>query len=182
MIRICELIAIGFGEAGAQILKENISSNQMLNPMIEGKQIDAIFGFCYIHDFPAINEALQEQTMIFVNEISEIVHSSVDKFNGIVNKNLGDCYLLAWKFNRDSYSKDRNKILNIKDYNDNIPKNNIITYANINHYYSECAVMAYLCILKKIYKSKNIIKYRKDSRLISKFGINFKIEMGMGVY
>jgi hypothetical protein len=36
--------------------------------------------------------------MIFVNEIAEITHSIVDSLNGAANKNIGDAFLLVWKF------------------------------------------------------------------------------------
>jgi hypothetical protein len=40
--------------------------------------------------------------MIFANEISEIVHSACDIFHGAANKNLGDCFLMVWKY-KDNY-------------------------------------------------------------------------------
>ncbi len=36
--------------------------------------------------------------MLFVNEIAEVVHGEVDKFSGAANKNIGDAFLLVWKF------------------------------------------------------------------------------------
>lgn len=36
--------------------------------------------------------------MVFVNEIAEIVHGTVDYFSGCANKNIGDAFLLVWKF------------------------------------------------------------------------------------
>lgn len=36
--------------------------------------------------------------MVFVNEIAVIVHSIVNYFSGAANKNIGDAFLLAWKF------------------------------------------------------------------------------------
>ena len=86
ILRISALIAIGFGEAGGEILKENINSEQGLNPMIPGKKIQSVFGFCFIKNFTEINEVLQEKTILFVNTIADIVHSSVDKFQGVCNK------------------------------------------------------------------------------------------------
>lgn len=39
--------------------------------------------------------------MIFANEIAELVHICCDSFHGAINKNLGDCFLLVWKFTED---------------------------------------------------------------------------------
>jgi len=39
--------------------------------------------------------------MIFVNEICALVHGIVYKYSGTANKNLGDSFLLVWKFNAE---------------------------------------------------------------------------------
>jgi len=39
--------------------------------------------------------------MLFVNEIAEIVHSVVDQFSGAANKNIGEAFLLVWKFSKE---------------------------------------------------------------------------------
>lgn len=39
--------------------------------------------------------------MTFVNQISEVVHTNVDKYGGASNKNLGEAYLFVWKFDED---------------------------------------------------------------------------------
>ena len=203
-------MAISFGEAGGEVIKKNISSSEGLNPMIKGSKIKAIFGFCYIHHFSIINEVFQDKTNVFVNTISEIVHSSVDKFNGINNKNLGDCFLLTWKF-KDS--KESNNINNNNNNDNNNPNNISINHVNKNAssnyvinisnmkndinesiYLSESnnitkinekadsALLAFLNIIKKINKSKEILVYRKDPLLIQKFGKNFSVQMGFGLH
>ncbi len=169
IIRISALMAINFGEAGGEILKENISSSEGLNPMLQGKKIQAIFGFCFIHNFSEINEAFQERTMIFVNQISDIVHSCVDKFNGITNKNLGDCYLLAWKF-KEKTEKE----------NDGRSESNLSN--DKTEELADCALLGFLNIIKKINKSQNILAYRKDSDLIKKFGPKYTVQMGFGLH
>ena len=40
--------------------------------------------------------------MLFVNEIGEIVHGVTDRYQGAANKNIGDAFLLVWKFDEDS--------------------------------------------------------------------------------
>jgi class 3 adenylate cyclase len=44
--------------------------------------------------------------MVFVNEIGEIVHGIVDKYSGAANKNIGDAFLLVWKFDPSSFIYD----------------------------------------------------------------------------
>jgi len=51
-------MAIGFGEAGSQIISQNMEKGGDVNPMIPGRKIYAIFGFCDIHNFSVANEVL----------------------------------------------------------------------------------------------------------------------------
>lgn len=122
--------------------------------MLEGKKIMAIYGFCYIRNFAQINEALQEKTMIFVNQISEIVHSEVDKFGGITNKNFGDCFLLVWKI------KDMNAITTKRPL--------AIEEEERNCYLSDSALLAFLAIIKKINKNQTILSYRNNNAIIDR--------------
>jgi len=36
--------------------------------------------------------------MLFVNEVADIVHTIVDQYSGAPNKNIGEAFLLVWKF------------------------------------------------------------------------------------
>ena len=66
--------------------------------MIPGSMTYAIFGFCIIDDFTETTEILQEDILSYVNKIAEITHSVVDRYGGSANKNIGDAFLLVWKF------------------------------------------------------------------------------------
>jgi hypothetical protein len=44
--------------------------------------------------------------MLFVNQIAEITHSQVDKYGGSANKNIGDAFLLVWKFKKEKDFSD----------------------------------------------------------------------------
>lgn len=58
IIKIGALLAIGFGEAGSNIIAENMKKNGAVDPLIKGKMITAIFGFCDIRCFTNITEVL----------------------------------------------------------------------------------------------------------------------------
>lgn len=60
IVKIGALLALGFGEAGAQIVANNMQSGGELDPMIPGKKVVAIFGFCDIRNFTDATEVLQE--------------------------------------------------------------------------------------------------------------------------
>ena len=99
--KICGLLAVGFGEAGSAVIAENMKRGGEIDPMIPGKKVCAIFGFCDIRQFTDTTEVLQEGIMEFVNTIGKIVHMEVHLHGGSANKNIGDAFLLVWKFPKD---------------------------------------------------------------------------------
>ena len=95
--KIGALLALGFGEAGSEIIAKNMAKGGDVNPMLPGNKLMSIFGFCDIRNFTDATEVLQEGVMLFVNEIGEICHGIVDRYSGAANKNIGDAFLLVWK-------------------------------------------------------------------------------------
>ena len=58
ILKIGYLLALGFGEAGSEIIGSNIQRQGDLDPMMSGNKCIAIFGFCDIHHFAEANEVL----------------------------------------------------------------------------------------------------------------------------
>jgi len=99
IIKLGSLLALGFGEAGVGIIAENLDDeDSQVIAKIPGAKVEAIFGFCDIRHFHVATEVLKEQTMVFVNQVAEIVHRVVDQHLGAANKNLGQGFLLVWQF------------------------------------------------------------------------------------
>ena len=96
--KICSLLAVGFGDAGAEVIAGNMRSGGELDPVVPGRRVAGIFGFCDIRQFTDATEVLQEEVMGFVNTIAKIVHREVSLHGGAPNKNIGDAFLLVWKF------------------------------------------------------------------------------------
>lgn len=57
-MKIGALLAVGFGEAGAEIIAENIKQGGGVDPMLPGKKMMAVFGFCDIRNFTDATEVL----------------------------------------------------------------------------------------------------------------------------
>jgi class 3 adenylate cyclase len=172
ILKISALLAIGFGEAGGAIITENITSQQDLNAMLAGKKKMAIFGFCDIRNFAAINEILQEKTMVFVNEISDIVHSSVDRYFGAANKNIGDAFLVVWKFANNKNANKDTRIQLDKKFGDK----------SINcQCMADMAVLAYLKIISRINRDRRILAYMEDPGIKEKLPY-YKVNMGFGLH
>lgn len=113
--------------------------------MVPGKKVIAIYGYSDIRNFTDATEVLQEQVMVYVNEIAEIVHEIVTNHCGSANNNYGDAFLLVWKFEDKFCKADKNgelKLLNIRQVNQIV----------------DSAVISFLKVLAKIHKSHKLQK------------------------
>lgn len=104
IIKLGSLLALGFGEAGANIIGQNMASSDTagVNAMVSGFKVECILGKARIRNFSTATEVLQGKVMTFVNQIAEIVHGVVDEFHGAANKNNGDFFLLIWRLPEES--------------------------------------------------------------------------------
>ena len=143
IIKIGALLALGFGEAGSEIIAKNMEKSGEVDPLIPGKKMMAIFGFCDIRNFTDATEVLQEEVMVFVNEIADVVHSTVDYLGGSANKNIGDAFLLVWKFPEEDVIHDKNEKGTVTLSNRLIPKQ-----------IADMAVISFLKILATVKMSK----------------------------
>ena len=136
---------MGFGEAGSLIIQQNIASRSEINPFTEGQKCVCIFGFCQIRNFAVTTSVLQEGIVLFVNEISQIVHGIVYDYSGAVNKNIGDSFLIVWK----TQSKGLEVVHGYE-----------VTQV------SEMSLISFLKILAAIQKSHTLLKFRTRAELI----------------
>jgi hypothetical protein len=97
--KITGLLRVGFGEAGAGIIKSNLEmdTNFTINPLLPGVRVYAIFGFCEICSFNYVTKALNDEVLVFVNTIAEIVHKNAHDWSGQCNKNLGNAFVIVWR-------------------------------------------------------------------------------------
>lgn len=56
--KIGALLALGFGEAGSEIIAKNMAKGGDVNPMLPGIKLMSIFGFCDIRNFTDATEVL----------------------------------------------------------------------------------------------------------------------------
>lgn len=101
--QIGQLLAVGFGAAGARIVAENMKNidNMEIHAMVPGRRIEAIFGHFAIQNFSLLTSILQDKVLLFVNQVCDIVHGIVDEFHGIPNRSSGDSFLLVWTVHAD---------------------------------------------------------------------------------
>ena len=58
IIKIGTLLALGFGDAGSEIIASNMSKHGDVDPMLPGKKKCCIYGFCDIRNFTDATEVL----------------------------------------------------------------------------------------------------------------------------
>lgn len=70
IIKITNLLMLGFGEAGMEIFLKNLRDHGEVNTEVRGRRRCGIFGLCDIRNFTEISLVLQEDVLIFVNIVS----------------------------------------------------------------------------------------------------------------
>jgi len=157
IIKIGSLLALGFGEAGAEIIGQNMkgSDTSALMAMIPGRRVDAIFGFCDIRNFTDATEVLQDQVMLFVNRIAGVVHTCINEFFGSPNKNIGDAFLLVWRLS--GYNAKKQERL------------------------ADMSLISFVKIIAQINKSPLLAEYRSHPKLVKRLP-NYRVRMGFGLH
>ena len=92
-----------------------------------------------------MTELLQEDIMLFVNKIGELVHSSVYRYGGSANKNIGEAFLLVWPLAGDSYELNN--------------KTNEITWKKRKYLsvLSDFSVFSFVKMIVKVHKDPDIL-------------------------
>lgn len=157
IIKLGGLLALGFGEAGAEVIGQNmkVSATAGVNAMVPGSKVDAIIGFCNIRHFMEATEVLKEKVMLFVNQVGEIVHGCVDDFHGAPNRNIGDAFLVIWRLSGSSEEK-QTKL-------------------------ADMALMSYVKIIAEINKSRILAGYRWHPGFQYRIQ-DFRVSMGFGLH
>lgn len=194
--KITSLLRVGFGEAGAGIIKANLDiadNSSVINPLIPGVRIYAVFGFCDIHHFDDVNQHMGQDVLTFVNTIAEIVHSSVHDWGGQSNKNLGNAFLMIWRIGDEKTilkltSGGKETGMSLKDLINPNKKplkkrpEKVVDLRRVPGIdrLADKALIGYLKIIAELNRSKPILDYRNDARLTTDGP--FKVRMGFGLH
>ncbi|CAG9326054.1 unnamed protein product [Blepharisma stoltei] len=168
LVKIGALLVLGFGEAGSEVITKSMKrGGGDIVPMIAGQKKYCIFGFCDIRNFSETTEVLQQDIMIFVNEIAKIVHNNVNKYLGSPNKNIGQAFLLVWKFPKESISENKE---NVK------LENNRLTNS-----FADLSLISFLKIIAEICKSPKIESFSQHPALNAMIP-GYIVSMGFGLH
>jgi class 3 adenylate cyclase len=95
--KIASMLQVGFGEAGNNLIAENLRKGDTVDPMVPGRRLLGAFGFCIIDEYEEVLECLGEEILPFTNRAASIVHDAVIANGGQPNRNLGEAFLCVWK-------------------------------------------------------------------------------------
>lgn len=156
IIKLGSLLALGFGEAGANIIEHNMHGvdSACVDAMVEGTRVECIIGATRIRDFSTATEVLQAKVMTFVNQIAEIVHGVVDEFHGAANKNNGDTFLMIWRMG------DIDKVSKLADM----------------------SILAFTRILGAIHRTPVLAAYRGHPGLLQRLGKDCRVNLSSGLH
>jgi class 3 adenylate cyclase len=178
IIKISELLILGFGQAGCQIISQfMIDPDQDFDQIIPGQKIYAIYGFCDIRKFTDTTEILLEEVMVFVNTLAEIVHSCTDKYGGAANKNIGDAFLLVWKLIQDKSQFTEGKLSLDPSKDKDFKK---IVKDPFNRQLAELSLLCFIDIIIQCETRQHILEYRKHPKL--QRIKNYSVKMGFGLH
>jgi len=156
IIKLGSLLALGFGEAGSEIIGQNLDDdNAAVNAMVPGSKVEAIYGFCEIRNFATTTSVLQEKTMVFVNQVAAIVHRVVDSHLGAANKNVGEAFLLVWRL-KLYHSEEEAKI-------------------------ADLAVFSFIQVVAELNRNRQFVEYREHPALLARLP-NFRVSLGFGLH
>jgi len=163
IIKLGSLLALGFGEAGAEIIAASMRGVDSANVdvMRQGAKVWGIVGCVRIRDFSVATEVLQKRIMTFVNQIAEIVHGIVNETHGAANKNNGDMFLLIWRIRYER--------------NHSVDHEQVARYADLSMY-------AFARILGGIHRSPVLRVYRDHPRLQQKLGADCRVNLSFGLH
>lgn len=169
ILKIGTLLMVVFGPAGAKIIANNVIEEGDLNPMLPGNKTYCIFGFCDIRNFTNATEILEEEVMVYVNEIAEIIHTTVHNYVGSSNKNIGDAFLLVWRTPSDS----------VIEYPDG--RVEVVQYKRQVESLMDVSLISILLMISRIEVSPKLQKYSNNKRLCQRMP-NYKVTLGYGLH
>eukprot|EP00929_Paragymnodinium_shiwhaense_P045547 TRINITY_DN2325_c0_g5_i1.p1 TRINITY_DN2325_c0_g5~~TRINITY_DN2325_c0_g5_i1.p1 ORF type:complete len:972 (+),score=319.49 TRINITY_DN2325_c0_g5_i1:142-3057(+) len=165
IIKLGSLLALGFGEAGTNIIGANMkgSASAGVNAMIPGVRVDCIIGFARVKNFSTATEVLQKNIMKFVNQIAEIVHGVVNEHWGAANKNHGETFLIIWQQQQVQGTDEQQRELQKSKQ-------------------AELSVIAFARILLGVHRSPILATYRGHPGLQLRLGSGCRVHMSFGLH
>jgi class 3 adenylate cyclase len=109
--------------------------------------------------------------LIFINEIAEIVHNTVALHSGVGNKNIGDAFLLVWRFSEEDVTTDPYTRLMVPYINEN------------TRALTELAILSVIRLQPALARSGKLKKYRQNREMLERFKVDdYRVSVGVGLH
>lgn len=132
IFRIGNLLQMSFGQLGAVIIRENVSSGDgSLEINIPGMKQQVIFMSCRLNHFVRLSVALGEQLTTFLNKVVGILHACSQRWEGWANTNEGDKYLITWNLPSTDQSTDNERTESLMEQRTELADKSLITAVKI---------------------------------------------------
>eukprot|EP00928_Gymnodinium_smaydae_P060478 TRINITY_DN4414_c0_g3_i1.p1 TRINITY_DN4414_c0_g3~~TRINITY_DN4414_c0_g3_i1.p1 ORF type:complete len:986 (+),score=209.09 TRINITY_DN4414_c0_g3_i1:188-3145(+) len=158
IMKLGALLALGFGEAGVNIISHNMKGHSAsVDAMVPGQRVDCIIGSTHMGNFSTFTEVLQGRVMTFVNQVAEVIHGVVDAYHGAPSRTSGDSFLVVWT---------------LRDIND------AVMVARM----ADMSVLAFSLVLAGINRSHVLAKYRQHPGLQQRLGRRLRVSVTFGLH
>jgi len=178
VMKISQLLALGFGRAGWNIIRNAVLKHNSSDTMSSGSKIRGIFLFTDIRGFTEVSECLGKNIIVFVNDVASVVHETTAEFSGATNKNIGDAFLAVWTFPGSVTVNGRSIKTCVHDENYEI---NGIIPKEISDMVNR-ALIATIKIQIRIYRSDKLNTYRVEKSIVSRYKHSFTVRLGCGLH
>jgi len=170
IIKLGSLLVLGFGEAGAEIIRKNMEgSTAGVNVMLPGQRVECVIGHARIQNFSVATEVLQSSVMTFVNQVAEIIHGIADECHGSANRNNGDTFLLIWRGRE------------IADPLAGAPDPEEADGCRMSKL-ADISIYAFGKIIAALNRSPTLAEYRGHPNLQQKLGSHFRFHLSCGIH
>jgi class 3 adenylate cyclase len=158
IIKLGSLLALGFGEAGTDIVSNAITGSSIttVDVMGSGTKVNCIIGNARIRDFSTASVVLGRKVTTFVNQVAEIVHGAVDEYHGATNTINRDTFVIVWRTARmtpDEVTRE-----------------------------ADMSVVAFGRILGAVHRSAILSTYRTHPGLQQRLGSNCRVNITFGLH
>jgi len=167
IIKLGSLLALGFGEAGANIISHNMKGDDSagVDAMVPGTSVECIIGVARLQDFSTATEVLQAKIMTFVNQVAEIIHGVANEYHGAPNQNSGESFLLIWRIGVS------HKHHELTGHNRELASR-----------YADLSVVAFCKIFGSLHRSPTLAQYRYHPGLQYRLGKGYRVSMSFGLH
>jgi class 3 adenylate cyclase len=176
ILRIGDLIQVGFGTCGKDVIGNNMSCGDgELAIMTPGQIVDAVLGYVDLRGFQDITVCLQEHVTFFINTVADILYHCVSHWHGVPSTNYGDSFLIVWK------AKKREEVDNMVNKT-SVAIANAQANAAIMTKLADCALFSFVKVYAEMRRSKVLEEFARSLELFDRYKNGFYFDLGVSLH